>query len=257
MVMAEARSGTSDRRALLQGLAEALTSISDRLRRLETTKRMIFLLTANAETIAEQARRLGDPRVSGEAASGPALVTQLQALASAYTVLSERVAGEIANERSAAVALAQHARSLLRFVQSPDHAASGSTREESLLALVDGLTALAGREAGDQATVDAIRQLAGRAAALAAEAEALEAHKGSHAMTRASAALYRGLRDIAEETAAVSRRIEDQVTALRSVISGMAASAGQLVAAEAGSGLPPAEDRLRQLVHQGHAAMDW
>lgn len=246
----------AEKRALLQSLAAALTTVSNRLRALEATKRMIFLLAARAETIADQSLRLTVARPGEVQAASVDLVGEIQAFAGGFTELSERVAIDISAEQNLAETLAAHAGQLLLMVGAMDQGAT-SDRMVRLRPLAESLAGLAGRRASDGSVAAETQALARRSGELADQATRLTQEGGGADARRLGADLYHGLRAIADDAAAVSHRIEAEAALLNAAMAAMATGAERM----AGGSLRPARNgagaRIQQMVRKGKAAMDW
>jgi hypothetical protein len=245
------------KRALLQSLAEALSTVSERLRTLETTKRMVFLLAARAETIAEQALRLGTARPADTPEAVLALSGQLRDFARAFVELAARVGDDISSQRSLAEALVRHAGRLVQVAQSADEARGRAGTLAQLRPLVETLTELATRRGTDKAVATDTGELAERAGRLADQAEGLDSAPNGRGLEKMGAALYRGLRGIADDTASVSRQIAAEAEALTASMARMAVTAEKIVTPELAARADTPETRLRYMVRKGHAAMDW
>lgn len=246
----------AEKRALLQSLAAALTTVSNRLRALEATKRMIFLLAARAETIADQSLRLTVARANEVPEASSDLIAQIQAFAGDFTELSERVAVDISAEQNLAETLAAHAGQLLLMVGAMDQG-SGSDRMVRLRPLAESLAGLAGRRTSDKSVAEETRALAARSADLAEQAAGMAPAGGGADVRRVGADLYHGLRAIADDAAVVSQRIEAEAALLNAAMAAMATGAERM----AGGTLRPAANgagaRIQQMVRKGKAAMDW
>lgn len=241
----------ADRRQLLQGLADALTAVGARLRALETAKRMIFLLAARAEAIADQSLRLASTRAGDLDQAARALVVETRGFAADFTSLSERVAADIRVECNFAESLVARAGHLLRLVGTTD---GGSGKLAQLLPLADSLASVAERQAPDRSIPADTSVLAERAAGLAAQAET--ATTGAD-MRRAGAALYHGLRTMADDAAAVSRRIDAEAGLLNAATAALAAGAERMSQPAGTPFRSTPTARIQEMVRQGRAAMEW
>lgn len=246
----------AEKRALLQSLATALTSVSNRLRALEATKRMIFLLAARAETIADQSLRLTVTKQGEMQAATADLVSRFQAFAGDFTALSERVATDISAEQNLAETLAAQAGQLLLMVGAMDQG-DGSDRMVRLRPLAESLAGLAGRRSSDKSVAEETRALAARSSDLAEQATKLTAAGGGADARRLGAELYHGLRAIADDAAVVSQRIEAEAALLNAAMAAMAAGAERMAGASLRQAATGAGARIQQMVRKGKAAMDW
>lgn len=251
-----ARPDPTAKRALLQDLAAALTTISQRLRTLEASKRMIFLLAARAEAIAEQSLAVSTMKAGDIMLSAQELATQIQALSASFAELSERVADDISAERGQAETLVAQAARLLQMVAAAD--AGSSDRLARLQPLAASLASLAGRRRSDKSAAEEVTGLAGQAQDLADRAQGMTAGANAQAVRRICADLYGGLRGIADDAATVSHRIEAEAALLTAAVSAMAAAAQRMVRQEsAAAPIDQPTARIQQMVRKGQAAMDW
>lgn len=246
----------STKRELLKGLADALMTLGERLKTQETTKRMIFLLAARAETIAAQAWDLNARKNRDVERTAQDLVTQLHEFANSFTVLSDRVADDMAIGHRLAKDMAMHAQQLLTTGRAAEATGGSSGLLAQLRPLAMNLTTLAERQRGDTLVAKETVDLAGRATKLADQAEAMTTPAGIRGASRTAADLHRALRAIADDAGEVSLRIATEAALLKAAVVEMATSTQQLA-----TGRPPrtmitqdeiAADRIRRVVQKGH-----
>lgn len=245
------------RTTLLASLAGALKTLAKRLQAQETTKRLIFLLAARAEAIATQAWELSATKGRGSEAAAQALVEQLKAFAEGFTLLSNRVADDIATGRSLAVEMVAHATRLLEAGSGSDPGGASAAMLVKLRPLAANLATLAERQQGDGQVAKDTAALAERATQLAERSKVLTGPAGARNTGRTAAELHKALLGIADDAGAVSLRIMTESALLKAAVTEMAAGVRQLSAAPEVRQQDAATTRLRQVVRKGFAAMDW
>jgi hypothetical protein len=256
-----ARPDINVKRELLRGLADALTMLAKRLQTQETTKRMIFLLAARAETIAAQAWDLNSKKNREVEQAAGDLVAQFHTFATSLTDMSNRVADDIAVGQSLAAAMVSHATRLLTIARALDAAGGTTNIMAQLRPLAGSLTTLASRQQSDTLVAKDTAALAERATQLAERAQSMATPAGARGAARTGIGLHYALRAIADDAAAVSLRMATEAALLKAAVAEMAIGTQKLATADSPKIRTTqdeiAADRIRQVVRKGQAAGDW
>jgi hypothetical protein len=249
------------KRELLRGLADALTMLAKRLQTQETTKRMIFLLAARAETIAAQAWDLNSKKNRDAERAAIDLVAQLHTFAISLTDMSNRVADDIEVGQSLATAMVSHANRLLTIARALDAAGGTTNIMAQLRPLAISLTTLASRQQSDTLVAKDTAGLAERATQLAERTQSMATPAGVRGAGRTGIDLHFALRAIADDAAAVSLRMATEAALLKAAVAEMAIGTQKLADADTLKTKTTqdeiAADRIRQVVRKGQAAGDW
>jgi hypothetical protein len=235
-------------------------TLGQRLQTQETTKRMIFLLAARAETIAAQAWDLNARKSRDVERAAQDLVSQLHEFAKSFTVLSDRVADDMATGQQLAKDMLAHAQLLLKTGRAAEARGERSGVLAQLQPLAMNLTALANRQRGDTVVAQETVGLAERATQLADQAQTMTTPAGIRGAGRTAVDLHRALRGIADDAGAVSLRISSEAALLKAAVTEMATSTQQLAAGRAPRTAftqdEIAVDRIRRMVRKGFGAAD-
>ena len=243
------------KRDLVRGLANAFMTLSERLKTQETTKRMIFLLAARAETIAAQAWDLNSRKDRDLARAAQDLATQLHDFARNFMRLSDLVEDDMSIAHRLADDMVGHAQMLLKTGSAAE--ASGGTGGllAQLRPLAMSLMTLASIQRGDTLVAKETVDLAERATRLAEGAQKMTAPAGVRGAGRTAGELHQSLRGIADDAGAVSVRISTQIAVLKGAVVEMAASTQELAAGRAPRTSVTqdeiAADRIRRVVQKG------
>lgn len=241
------------RQALLTGLAQALRLLADHVQPHANAAVEIAELAARAEELAAEAWKQSAARTS-DPAGIRALADAFQAFIAEAAELSSRAARSAATTREVGTTMVSHAKALNKLATNsipPDIA----TLRVSLRPVVASLELLPVRLAENRAMADDVASLGAKATELGTQAMNPRAHSRPAGVVALE--IYRNLRTLGEEAAAVADTMRADVVRMRSAFNGVAGQSGRL--ATAGQPPPPppsAETRIGKVVTQGRA-VEW
>ena len=241
------------RQALLTALAQGLKLLADHTLPHANAAVEVAELAARAEELAAEAWKRSGARTP-DPAGARALAESFQAFIAEAAELSWRAARSAAATREAGAIIASHASDLAKLATSsvpPDIA----TLRATLRPIVVSLEQFPARLAENRAMADDVASLGAKATELGAQAMTPQAY--SRPASAAALAIYRNLRILGDEAAALASTMRSDAERLRSAIGSIAGHAGRLATAGQAPALTAtAETRIGNVVAQGRA-IEW
>ncbi len=241
------------RQALLTGLAQGLKLLADRVLPHANAAIEVAELAARAEELAHEACKQSGARTADPGAART-LAEAFQEFIAEATALSERAARSAAATREVGATMADHAGELTKL------AAIGTppdlpTLRTALRPIVASLEQLPIRLAESRAMADDVASLGSKAGALGAQA--MNPQANARNASAQAMAMYRSLRTLGDEAAALAATMQSDADRVRKAIGGIASHAGRLATAGGAAPPPPtAATRIAQVVTQGQA-IEW
>lgn len=241
------------RQALLTALAQGLKLLADHALPHANAAVEVAELAARAEELAAEAWKRSSVRTP-DPAGARALAESFQAFIAEAAELSWRAARSAAATREAGAIMVSHASELTKLATSsvpPDIA----TLRATLRPIVASLEQLPAHLAENRAMADDVASLGVKATELGAQAMTPQAY--SRPANAAALAIYRNLRILGDEAAALASTMRSDAERLRSAIGSIAGHADRLATAgQAPACTVTAETRIGNVVAQGRA-IEW
>lgn len=224
------------RHALLKGLVLALQLLATNVAPLAEAADDIALLAARAEELAAAAWKASSDRTRDPAIAA-ALARDFNAFVTDAAALSARAARSAAASREVTATMQAHAATLASVSQ--EGATDIATLRIRLRPVALSLEELPKRMEESRTLAVDVASLGGRATELA---DLLSSHGGrTRSAAETAIAIYRGLRDLAEEAAQVGQTMLNDAARMRGAITGVVGHASRIASPSAApSAAPPA-----------------
>lgn len=245
-------SATTVRHEILAGLAQALALLSTRVQPQGDAARKVAVLAARAEAIAAEAWSIGiAPMPASDRVA--ALARDFKAFINDAAILAQRAAREAAASREVAQEMHRYASELNKAASELDGVVDIAAVRARLRPLATSLEALPARLEGGTEVVNEVAALGARATGLADCAESL--HASGRRPGPVAVAIYRGLRQFAEDAAAIAAVMSVEAGRAQRAVVELADRADRLASPEAAAAAQrrsAATGRMSDVIAQGN-----